>query len=210
MPSEPFIAVSSCPLVGPCTDAVLLALADRGLAVRIYETDGRGGRAMEADILAGRVTAVFDVSLMELAAELVGADGAGPDRLTAAALRGIPQVIVPGALDGFLASRERQPPEDRRTTEHAGILYARTTPEENDRLGREIAHKASAACGPTVIVLPLRGLSALDGPGAPFDCVEARGALFQSLRNWLAPQVRVIEVDAHVNDHAFAQSIVGA
>src|SRR5436190_13613633 len=109
MPSEPFIAVSSCPLVRPCTDAVLHALAERGLPVRVYATDGRGGRELEADVLAGRVSAVFDLSLMELAAELVGADGgAGPDRLTAAAMRGVPQVIVPGAVDAVLASRERQ------------------------------------------------------------------------------------------------------
>src|SRR5437868_13226702 len=128
MPPEPFIAVSTCPLVRPCADAVRHALAARGLAVRLYETDGRGGRELEADVLAGCVTAVFDLSLMELAAELVGANGgAGRNRLTAAALRGVPQVIVPGALDAFMGSRERQRPEGRRTIEHAGILYARTT-----------------------------------------------------------------------------------
>src|SRR5262249_23884470 len=116
MPSEPFIAVSSCALVCPCTDAVLQALTRRGLRVRVYETDGRGGRELEVDVLAGRVTAVFDLSLMELAAELIGIDGgAGPDRLTAAALRGIPQVIVPGALDAILASRVGERLEDRRT-----------------------------------------------------------------------------------------------
>src|SRR5207249_12281094 len=103
MPAS-FIAVSSCPLVRPCTDAVLHALTERGLAVRVYETDGHGGRELEADVLAGRVTAVFDLSLMELAAELVGAEGAaGPDRLTAAALRGVPPVIGPGAPDAVLA-----------------------------------------------------------------------------------------------------------
>src|SRR5437773_9908342 len=119
MPPESFIAVSSCPLVRPCTDAVLHALAERGHAVRVYKTDGHGGRELEADVLAGRVTAVFDLSLMELAAELIGAEGgAGPDRLTAAALRGVPQIIVPGALDCVLASRERQRPEDHRIAEY--------------------------------------------------------------------------------------------
>jgi uncharacterized protein (UPF0261 family) len=208
MPSEPFIAVSSCPLMRPCADAVLHALEQRGLAFRVYETDGRGGRELEADVLAGRASAVFDLSLMELAAELIGAEGgAGPDRLTAAAIRGVPQVIVPGALDVFLASRERQRPEDRRTIEYADVLYVRTTPEENDRLGREIAHKASAARGPAVIILPLGGLSALDAPGSPFNRPEAGRTLFQSIRNWLAPQVRLIEVDAHINDPALAGAV---
>ena len=58
MPPEHLIAVSSCPLVRPCTDAVLHALAERGVAVRVYETDGRGGRELEADVLAACVTAV--------------------------------------------------------------------------------------------------------------------------------------------------------
>jgi uncharacterized protein (UPF0261 family) len=208
MPPEPFVAVSTCPLVRPCTDAVLHALAERGLLSRVYETDGRGGRELEADVLAGHVSAVFELSLMELAAELVGADGgAGPDRLTAAAMRGIPQVIVPGALDAILASRERQRPEDRRTAEHTGVLYCRTTPEENDRLGREIAHKASAARGPTTIVLPLGGLSALDSPGTPLDSSEARRALFQSLQNWLAPQVKRLDLDLHINDPRTAHAV---
>src|SRR3954468_1708020 len=126
MPPEPFIAASTCPLVRPCADAVRHALAARGLAVRLYETDGRGGRELEADVLAGRVSTVFDLSLMELAAELVCAEGgAGPDRLTAAALRGVPQVIVPGAVDAVLARRELQRPEVRYRTQYAGVSYAR-------------------------------------------------------------------------------------
>src|SRR5262249_28841320 len=105
-------------------------------------------------------------------------------------------------------SRERQRPEDRRTAEYAGVVYARTIPEENDRVGREIANKASAARGPTRIILPLGGLSALDAPGSLFDWPEAREALFQSLRNWLAPQVKVLECSAHVNNPQVALSAI--
>jgi uncharacterized protein (UPF0261 family) len=211
MAPEPFVAVTSCPLVRPCSDAVVRALAELGLPVRVYETDGGGGRALEADVRTGRVTAVYDLSLMELAAELIGVEGgAGPDRLTAAAIRGVPQVIVPGALDSVVVSLEGERPEGRRTTEYAGVRYARTTPEENDRLGREIAHKASAARGPTTISLPSGGLSALDTPGSPFDWPEARLALFQSLRNWLGPQVKLLELDLHMNDPRVAQAVANS
>ena len=80
----------------------------------------------------------------------------------------------------------------------------RTTPEENDRLGLEIAQKACAAKGPTAILLPLRGVSALDIAGGPFWWPEADAALFQSLRNWIAG-VELIELDLHIDDLEFGK-----
>src|SRR5262249_36327413 len=94
---ELWIALPAGPLPQPCADAAARLLTDRGRSVRLYHADGAGGRALEADVLAGRVAAVLDLTLTELAAELTGAPGgAGPDRLTAAALRGVPQVIARG------------------------------------------------------------------------------------------------------------------
>jgi uncharacterized protein (UPF0261 family) len=203
------IALTSCPLTRPCAAAVAAAVAGRGRPVRAYAADGRGGRALEADVRAGRVGAVLDLSLAELAAELVGAaGGAGPDRLTAAALCGVRQVIALGALDAVRAGAG--PAAGRRSAVFEGVTYLRTTPEENDRLGMEIAVKASAARAPTVVLVPLRGVSALDGPGLPFAWPAADEALVQSVRNWLGPQARLVEVDAHVNDPAFAEAVAAA
>ena len=82
----------------------------------------------------------------------------------------------------------------------------RTTPDENDQLGKEIAHKASAAEGPTAVLVPLRGVSAIDREGQPFWWPEADAALFQSLRNWMSPHVQLVELDLHINDPAFARA----
>ena len=81
----------------------------------------------------------------------------------------------------------------------------RTTPAESDRLGREIALKVSAARGPAAVMLPLRGLSVLDREGRPFWQPEADAALYQSVRNWISPHVRLVELDLHVNDAEFAR-----
>ena len=70
----------------------------------------------------------------------------------------------------------------------------------------EIAQKASAAQGPTVVLIPLRGVSAIDREGQPFWWPEADQALFQSLRNWMSPHVQRIELDLHINDPAFAEA----
>ena len=60
--------------------------------------------------------------------------------------------------------------------------------------------------GPTAILLPLRGVSAIDREGQPFWWPEADQALFQSIRNWVSPQVKLIELDLHINDSEFAQA----
>src|SRR2546421_7643796 len=82
----------------------------------------------------------------------------------------------------------------------------RPTPAENDQLGKQIAEKASAARGPTAVLVPLRGVSAIDAEGKPFWWPEADQALFQSLRNWISPRVQLLELDMHINDSAFAKT----
>ena len=84
------------------------------------------------------------------------------------------------------------------------VTLMRTTVEENACLGRIIAEKANAARGPVVILLPLRGVSAIDAENQPFYDPEADAALFAAIRQHA--QVRVIEVDANINDPAFAAS----
>jgi uncharacterized protein (UPF0261 family) len=84
----------------------------------------------------------------------------------------------------------------------------RTTPDENDALGKQIAWRASASHGPVTVFLPLRGVSALDVEGGPFWWPEADRALFDSIRLWSGPNVKLIEMDLHLNDPAFAAAMV--
>jgi uncharacterized protein (UPF0261 family) len=79
----------------------------------------------------------------------------------------------------------------------------RTTPEENDRIGLDLGRKCSAAKGPTAILLPRKGVSAIDASGQPFDDPAARRALFGAIRS-SAKGVEVTELDYHINDPEFA------
>src|SRR5262249_9832577 len=119
-----------------------------------------------------------------------------------------PRALTRGALDMVNFGPGPTVPEKfagRRFYQHnPNITLMRTTPEENDKLGKEIAQKASAARGPTAVLVPLRGVSAIDRAGQPFWWPEADAALFQSLRNWMAPQVRLVELGRRINDPAFA------
>jgi uncharacterized protein (UPF0261 family) len=75
-------------------------------------------------------------------------------------------------------------------------------------LGQRIAGKLNGAEGPTVLFVPLKGVSAIDVDGQPFRDAEADEALFAALREGVDPdKVEVHEVDADVNDPAFATAM---
>jgi uncharacterized protein (UPF0261 family) len=212
--AKPLVTATMFGVTTPCVEAAR-ALLERRYEVFVFHATGIGGMTMESFIRDGMVSGVLDITTTELADELVGGElSAGPDRLTAAGLCGVPQVISLGALDMVNFGPRSTVPErfrDRRFNEHnPNVTLMRTTPDENDRLGKGIAQKASAARGPTAVLVPLRGVSALDAPGQPFWWPEADAALFQSLRQWMSPHVKLIELDLHINDPAFARAAADA
>ncbi len=211
---KPLIAATMFGVTTPCVETARKQVEQDGFEVLVFHATGTGGLTMESFIADGLIRGVLDLTTTELADELVGGIlSAGRDRLTAAGLHGVPQVISVGALDMVNFGPRDTVPEkfrDRRFYQHnPNVTLMRTTPEENDRLGKEIAEKASAARGPTAVLLPLRGVSAIDALGQPFWWPEADAALFQSLRNWRSPSVELIELDLHINDPAFAEAAAG-
>lgn len=207
---KPLITATMFGVTTPCVEAARKVMEETGYEVLVFHATGTGGQTMESFIHDGLITGVLDITTTELADELVGGIlTAGRDRLTAAGLRGVPQLISLGALDMVNFGPPKTVPEkfrDRRFYQHnPTVTLMRTTPDENDRLGKEIAEKASAARGPTAILVPLRGVSAIDAEGQPFWWPEADRALFASLRQWLSPHVELVERDLHINDPAFAQ-----
>jgi uncharacterized protein (UPF0261 family) len=194
-----------------CVDAARRFMEQADYEVLIFHATGTGGMTMESFIGDGMIAGVLDLTTTELADELVGGVlSAGRDRLTAAALKGLPQVISLGALDMVNFGPPDTVPEkfrSRRFCQHnPNVTLMRTTPEENDLLGKEIAEKASASRGPTAVLVPRGGVSAIDRPGQPFWWPEADAALFQSLRNWISPTVELVELDLHINDPVFAEA----
>src|SRR5262249_40438808 len=97
---RPLIAATMFGVTTPCVQYARTILEDAGCEVLVFHATGNGGQAMESLIREGLIAGVLDITTTELADELVGGIlSAGPDRLTAAGKRGIPQVISVGALD---------------------------------------------------------------------------------------------------------------
>ena len=83
---------------------------------------------------------------------------------------------------------------------NANVTLMRTTPEECAAIGSEMAAKLSGARGPVSVLLPSRGVSAIDLEGRPFDNPVARRALHDAIRQGLPhpPRGHVPAPDAGV------------
>ena len=210
---RPVIAATMFGVTTPCVERVRKHLEAAGYEVLVFHATGSGGRAMEGLIDAGFIAGVADVTTTEWCDELVGGVlTAGPDRLDAAARAGIPQVVSVGALDMVnFGPRETIPDEFRDRHFHVhnpSVTLMRTTAAENARLGEIIAGKLNRATGPVTMLLPLRGVSALDRAGQAFFDEKADAALFEALRRSLdQSKVALHELDLHINDPEFADAI---
>ncbi|MBE7554974.1 MAG: Tm-1-like ATP-binding domain-containing protein [Anaerolineales bacterium] len=209
---KPLVAATMFGVTTPCVTMVREKLEGAGYEVLVFHATGSGGQAMESLISAGFLAGVADITTTEWCDELVGGVlNAGPHRLEAAAKAGLPQVVSCGALDmvNFWAM-ETVPPQFKKRTlykHNPNVTLMRTTPQECAELGRIIASKLNQAAGPTVLFIPLKGVSAIDQEGQPFYLPEADAALFESLRRNIRPPVELVELDLHINDPEFAAAM---
>ncbi len=207
---KPLLVASMFGVTTPAVTTARERLEELGYEVLVFHQTGAGGGSMEELIKAGFIVGSLDVTTTELCDTLVG--GVFPavdDRLESAGAAGVPQVVSLGALDMVNFGALDTVPErfrDRNLYVHnPTVTLMRTTPEECAELGRLIAGKLNAAMGPTVLFVPLRGVSMISVEGQVFHDAAADEALFQALREEIdTSKVEVHEVDADVNDPAFA------
>lgn len=207
--------VVSVTMYGTTTPGVSRArqvVEDAGLEPWVFHASGIGGRTMEALMSMGRIHGVMDMTLAEIGAHLVGGlHDAGPDRLKAAAALGLPQVIVPGAADTIVLPPRNQVPEKFRgrtlNFHNPTMTTMRTTPAENVAIAQFIAEKLNPAKGSVCVILPLGGVSSIDGPGKIFYDPVANDALFTTLKNSLSSHIEIVEDEHHLDDPEFAKRV---
>jgi uncharacterized protein (UPF0261 family) len=218
----PLVAVSSFGGTAPCVDRVSERLEKLGYDVIQFHASGGGGKSLERLAASGELAGVVDITTHELTDLIVdGVYSAGDMRLTGAGAAGLPQVVVPGAIDhaNFWVG---QVPERYRAREffqyNAQNLLMRTNAEEFEKLGREFARRLNAAEGPVRVLVPLEGFSEhtkrrahdLDGNDmGPWRRPDDYRIFVGILKSHLET-VRVDELKLHVNDRAFADACVDA
>jgi len=90
------------------------------------------------------------------------------------------------------------------------VTLMRTTPEENERIGRWIGERLNRCNGRVRFLLPEGGVSALDAPGMAFFDPAADAALFQAIEDTVVQtdSRRVIRRPENINAPEFAQALV--
>jgi uncharacterized protein (UPF0261 family) len=193
------------------------AQLDASHEIYVFHATGVGGQSMEKLADSGFVAGLIDVTTTEVADLLVG--GVFPatqDRFGAAIRTKLPYVGSVGAVDMVnFGARETVPDRfsGRKLHVHnAQVTLMRTTPDENRAIGSFIVERLNRMEGPVRFLLPLKGVSAIDAPGQPFHDPAADAALFDAIRSgWQdAPNRRLIEIDANINDAEFAAALVAA
>jgi uncharacterized protein (UPF0261 family) len=207
---RPLVAATMFGVTTPCVERARQVLHDAGFEVLVFHATGSGGQAMESLVRDGLIAGVLDITTTELADELVGGFlTAGPTRLTAAAKKGVPHVVSVGATDMVNFHAPESVPEKFRGRlfyqHNPTVTLMRTTRDENASLGAEIGRKVAESTGPASILFPLRGVSAIDRSGQPFEDQSARQALLDGIRQHHG-QVELIECDCHINDPQFAEA----
>ena len=176
----------------------------------IFHATGTGGQAMERLVDQGVLSGLIDMTTTEIADLLFGGVlPALPDRLDVVARRRVPWVGSVGALDmvnfwapGTVPDRY----QGRQFYHHnPNVTLMRTTPAENAAMGRWIGEKLNACTGPVRLLVPERGISALDIEGGPFWNPEADAALFAALHATITDPSRLLSLPFHINDPVFAK-----
>jgi uncharacterized protein (UPF0261 family) len=209
---KPLIAAT---MFGNTTRAVENArkiMEEKGYEVLVFHATGTGGKTMEMLIDSGFIKGVLDITTTEWADELCGGVlSAGSTRLEAAAKAGIPQVVTPACIDmcNFWAP-ETIPAKykDRLFYKwNPNVTLMRTTPEENEAMGKIFAEKLNVAKGPVAVLIPMGGFSEVDAPGKPFWWPEADQAFVDGLKSKIRADIPVVLMDKNVNDPEFSAKV---
>jgi uncharacterized protein (UPF0261 family) len=212
---KPVITASMFGNTTECVNACMDRLSAKGYEVLVFHATGTGGRTMESLVKEGLVDAVLDITTTEWADTICGGVfDAGPERLSAAGEMGLPHLIVPGCVDMANFGGPETVPEKYKTAGrklyewNPSVTLMRTNIEENKKMGKVFAEKANAAKGPVAFLIPLKGVSILDGDGEQFCDREADQAMFDAIKANLKEGIEVVEIDNNINDKEFSDKAV--
>ncbi len=206
---KPLITASMFGNTTKAVDEARQVIEAQGYEVLVFHATGAGGKTMEGLIADGYITGSLDITTTELADEVCGGVfSAGPERVKAAPLAGVPVVIVPGCVDMANFGGIDTVPEKYKGRNlyewNPNVTLLRTNVEENKQIGKMLAQAANLASAPVAVLLPLKGVSMLDSPGGRFWDPEADQACYDAIQQNLREGIPVIELDNNINNPEFA------
>jgi uncharacterized protein (UPF0261 family) len=218
--APPLVGVSTFGNLQKCVDRITDRLEEAGYEVMHFHASGPGGKALENLAAAKQLSGVIDLTTSEMV-DLIN-DGVykpGENRLTSAGAAGLPQLVVPGAIDctNWWVGECPQRFHDREFIQYnTEILLMRSNEEEMVLLGDMFAERLNKARGPVTVMVPNKGFS-------QFVDRETSNIAGEIVGSWRKPDSdakftetikaeltsgAVMELDLHINDRAFADACV--
>jgi len=208
------------PMVGVTTRGIMKylnwikpALEARGYEVVVTHCIGKvGGGTFETLVRQGIFSAVLDLCTGEVLEELNGGSlRAGPTRLEGAGDMGIPQIVAPGCMEywHWPGSVESIPAWRASHFHNPLVLCVKATMEEMIKGAEVMAEKLNRAKGPVTVLYPLKGFDDFDKEvGGVFYDPEGHATFLKVLRKNVKPAIKIVELDMHINDQAFAEKAI--
>ena len=189
------------------------ALEERGFEVAIFHATGMGGMAYERIASQGGFACAMDFALPELGNLLAGSVvNAGSDRMLNAGKSGIPQLVSPGCIDLIDFAGWQEIPErysDRPFHAHNRLIKSSALNNvERRETAREIIMRLASSKAPVHLILPVKGIEEWDRPGQPAHDPDGHEAFLDEMRKAITPPIRMTEINAHINDQAFVDSVL--
>lgn len=220
---RPAIALTELGFCDKGAHQVRELLLGHNYSVISFHATGMGDRAAEDLVAQGLFQAFVDLVPAGLSEHLLGGNrDAGPERLMGAVRAGIPYVLAPCGFDmlscGPIERSDKGDPlwvqrglaQRKLLVQDAMRVQARTTAEEMELVARAVAGRLNQHPRKDLVrfLIPVRGFSSLSVEGGPLHDPEADRVFTRCLRESLDPKILVEEVDAHINEPAFARAVV--
>jgi uncharacterized protein (UPF0261 family) len=210
---RPLIAISSFGFAEMTVQAAVGMLEEAGFTPVVCHAQGKGDRAMEEMIADGMFAGVLDICAGGVIEHICGGNrDPGPDRLMAAARRGIPAVLAPCGFDflsyGGREDKLRETAGRARYQQDSFRVQVRTTAEELRLAADAVAERLNRSTGPFTFLVPLRGWSSASREGSALFDPAADAAFVERLRAGLANKDAIKEVDLNLYSPEFARVAV--
>ena len=220
---RPLIAMTEFKFSEKCCRYLRKYLVQKGYDVIPFHAQGIGDQALDELLEQGWFEGVLDIVPSGVSEGMFGGNrAAGPSRLAATGMRGLPQIVTPCGFDmiscGPLDRKDRDDPlwTKRKLAERQLFIpdtfrvQVRTNAEEVREVARETAKRLNSSRGPVKFLLPLKGWSTLSSAGGALYNPEVDRAFAEELRARLSSNIELIELDMELNSEEFALAALKA
>jgi len=204
-------------MLGPCekcASSVREALTQEGYQVIGFSAAGVCDRAMEDMIADGLFSGVVDLAPGGVGEHLFGfMRDAGPRRLESAGEAGLPQIISTCSVNHMTPAKSKYKPDYAQRPKYdldRFRTWIRLSADELREVAGSFREKLNRSKGPVKVLIPLKGWSSVDYPGNATHNPEEDLVFAGELRKGLKPDIEILEVDANMEDPAFAAAVVKA